>query len=360
MRFSVAIGILFAVSATCSGASFDLATERAAARAAGLPLNPAEFHRVRPPASQDAAPLYAKLDALLKERPMNSPAASAIPSATWKSGSFTPRQMKAIQQMVASRRDIYALVHRIAARRTAWFPHRWTNDESFWYANRMRFCAQWIRWETVALAGRGRLMDAVRNQALTFRIADHAAADPGMITYLDCQAAEAIGLSGFEYLLACARGKANVRRAIAWEVEAYRPSRDLVMVFRGETLFGVTEIHSLHNANDVRVFTGVDSEDKSTPELSKGPASPIFLATFRDPNEATYLHWMTRYARATHMSGNLRSIAFAKAGKDFEAAKKTTDYLFSLIVIPALGNVTVRDEAFTARRAVLVKAAMKD
>lgn len=359
MRFTVAAAVLFAVSVACSAAGFDPATERSAARAAGLPLSPGEFHRVRPPKSDDAAQLYAKLDALLKRKPLNSSAASAIPSVTWKSGSFTLRQMKAIQDMVVSRHDISAIVHQITARRTAWFPHSWTNDESFWYARRMRFCAQWIRWETVALVGRARLTEAVRNQALAFRIADHAAADPGMITYLDCQAAEAIGLTGFDYILRCAHGNATIRHAIASAVGDYRPARDLEMVVRGETLFGVTDIHGLHNAKDVRLFSGVDSEDKSAPELSKGPASPTFLATFRDPNEATYLHWMTRYAQAVRQPAKLRARALAKVDKDFEAADKTTDFLFSVFVIPSLGNVALRDEAFAARRAALVKAAMK-
>lgn len=362
MRPLFALSILLAATTSPGLASFELSTERAAARAAGLPLTPAELHRVRAPASQNAAPLYANLNALLKRKPLQTAGVDAIPSATWKSGAFTPSQLTAITRLVGSRTDISALIHQIAARPTAYFPHTWSAEELFWYNSLILFSAKWLRWEAISLASRGRMLDAVRTQSLAFRIATHAANDPVMTTYLVSQACERLALAGLEYVAYNPHCNQAVRKAISTELGRYKPSRDLEFVYRGETLRGVTGLHNLNNADDWRVLASDDTDGKSSRRYSKQPPTPKYLLAIRDPNEATYLHWMTRYARAAAESGTARAESLAKVGRDFWAvgrASKTPDHLWSAIAVPVFDDVASRDNDLAARREALIKATGK-
>ena len=69
----------------------DLAKERTAALAAGVPLDAASLQRPLPPPDQNAALLYQQLDALRHSRPLNLPTYAQAPALRLRLHSCTNR-----------------------------------------------------------------------------------------------------------------------------------------------------------------------------------------------------------------------------------------------------------------------------
>ncbi len=99
-----------------------LAREQAAARGLGIPLTPAAKQAPLPPPSQNAAPLYTALTALLHAKPLGLPKYAEGMGATH---SYTPAQIAAVRRTLAARPDILRLVHQAASRPQCVFVRDW-------------------------------------------------------------------------------------------------------------------------------------------------------------------------------------------------------------------------------------------
>ena len=329
---------------------YNLETERTAARAAGIPLTEADLKPVIPPSNENAAADYEALMALEKRRPLNTHAFDAALNNTTLA-LMDDRQAAALKTLLASRPDVARLVHAAAAKPHANFPHEWTVAVEFPQFAHMREAAKWLRWESILLARQGRYDEAIRNQALGFRTARHAAEEPNIIGLLVSIASESLTLSGFEDILTMAGPNAAVADAVRREIAAYDPGRDLQICLRHETLYGLTAVRQMTSGGEVRPPTTPAPAPWKTSDR-KGSAVARWL--YMDPSEAVYLHWMTRIVRAagTPLSGRQAAVAAVQAEMDRSAGNRPT-YLLASIVTPVYSKAAERETHSAARRTLV-------
>jgi hypothetical protein len=180
----------------------DLARQRAAARREGIPLTPREFQRPSPPPELDAAPIYAQLTRLLKEKPLDSKLEEAA-SRLGSRYSYGPEDVAAARKLLSDRQDVVALVHHATDRPYCDFRRDWSLGSSLTFPEYApaRSAARLLRTESYLLVLDGRYREAVANQARGFRVAADVAPDGMLIAYLVGIACDAITLAGMEDLL---------------------------------------------------------------------------------------------------------------------------------------------------------------
>lgn len=329
---------------------YDLDEERAKARAAGLPLSAAEFARTIPPAADDAAPEYNALVSLLKRKPANDkafePSTATVPAL----------QTAALKAYLRSRPDIARLVHAAAARPHAYFPHKWTTDELLPYLAQMRSAAIWLRRESLVLAREGRFEEAVANQALGFRVPQHAGEDPIIISFLVSLACDNITLSGMADIMREAGPNEKVDIAVRNAILAYHPTRDFARCWKGEAVFGLTTIHDTTDPSSLSALGNGRSgaQSKALPRRVKGQRLWIW-----DANEALYLHWMTLGLKAAEQPEAIRAEAVGRAADEFDHSlwMRQPATLLTMILYPMFSRALASAETRLAQRSVVTAAA---
>lgn len=326
--FGFAILTLAAVTFVHWMRPYNLETERADARAAGIPLDVAELRQTAPPPSENAAPIYAAMSALEKKRPLDKKAVEAA-----KAGQPSTAALNAL---ITGRPDYARLVHQAAAKPHAYYRHRFSVDEEWPQNSQIRECAEWVRWESLLMARQGRYLEAVKNQALGYRFAAQAGEDPVIVSYLLSSACESMTLTGFAGILREAGPNAEVADAVRREIAAYKPNLDLTRSLKAEALFGGTFTRSMTRIGD-----------PGAPRRT-GFAKWIF----GDPSEAVQLHWMNRYVQASQAPRARRSAELAKVQAEFDHADgKRPTYMMASIVIPVLSSAAESEDRVTAKRA---------
>jgi len=197
-----------------------LAREEAAARREGIPLTAHELQQPLPPASQNAAPLYVKLTKLLHDKPLGLPKYAEGMDAFH---SYTPAQIAAVRQTLASRQDVMTLVHQAADKPRCVFVRDWGMGPDLMFPEypRIRQAARLIKTESYLLARDGRYKEAVTDQVRGFRIAKHAASDSVLLSYLVGNASEAITLTGMQSILALAGPNADINQLVHQDTRLY-------------------------------------------------------------------------------------------------------------------------------------------
>lgn len=333
---------------------YNLDEERAAARAAGIPLTAAEFPQPAPPPSEDAMPVYNRLTALLNVRPLNfrpvelSGASNGEPPPTVKTAN--------LRAFLTSRTDLASLVHDAAAKPHAYFKLDWSMAQLFPHFMRMRESAKWLRWESELLVRDGKYDEAVKNEGLILRIANHASEEPTTIAHLVSLAVEAIAMRGFKDILHEAGDKPGVAAAVQRDIVAYRSNRNLSRALKGETLMGVTMIRGLGRAGQPEQNGGSGAEASQ---------DPLKSGWFVQPSEAVHLHWMRRLVAASAAPVERRQIETDKVQREFITAMgkgrkfHVTSPSFELTAMlePVYTKIGERDLQADAKRRVTITAA---
>ena len=210
-----------------------LVRERTAAQAVGILLDAGQLQQPLPPVSQNAAPLYVKLTKLLHDRPICLPKYAEGMDAFH---SYTPAQIAAVRKILSARPDVMTLVHQAAARPQCVFVRDWNKglDLQFPESLPIREAARLLKTESYLLARDGHYPQAVANQALGFRAAEHAASDHVLIAYLVGNASESITLSGMQSILALAGPNPAVDAEVKKAVTGLRPRLFLREALRDE------------------------------------------------------------------------------------------------------------------------------
>jgi hypothetical protein len=299
---------------------YDLAKERTAARAAGIPLSSVELQRPEPAPGQDAVPEWLALADLLTRKPLDEKILDAVDgAASLRAPMMLPGSEEA-QRLLAARPDVSALIQRIASRSAAYFPHTWRVGEEYPYALSMRRAGGILRLESLELARAGRYDEAVRRQALGFRIADHAAMDPIVVSYLVGANLECVTLQGLQAILQMAGPDARIAGAVRRAIEAHPSRLDLAAVMRADSLFALTELRKIRSFDDYyAVIDGASIPlvymDPPPPPVSPGPPSrpnALVRRYLAEPGEAAYLHAWIPVVRAALMPEHERVAAARK------------------------------------------------
>lgn len=222
----------------------DLAKEQAAAQAAGIPLTAAALQQPLPPPGQNAAVLFQKLDAIRKAKPLNLP---DYADALSYGPSYTPAQLAAVQKIIASRQDMFSLLHQAAQMPGCVFPKDWSLGPAVRFPEfaGLREDARELNTESYLLASQGHYSEAIANQELGFNIAHDAASGPTLLNYLVGSAIEAITLKGMQNILYLSGGDAGVDQQIAQAIAAHRHTLSLSYALKGEAAFSQVSLLSL-------------------------------------------------------------------------------------------------------------------
>ena len=304
-----------AIKAQIDAGPADLARERAAAEKSGIRLS--QPQTPLPPAGQNAAPLYDRLDALRKEKPLFLP-----PYAQPLTGryAYTPAQIAAAQSVVGSRPDIFGLLHQAADKPQCAFADTsgpLGTSTAFTHYAGLRESAREINTESLLLAYRGQYPEAIANQERGFRIARQAASDHLLISYLVGDAIDAITLSGMQSILSLAGPNAALDSRAASDIRAL-PPLSLSRALSGDTVLTAGEFAAFHRAAPAALAQAFP-QDSPFVGAAPAPAPARFtlaeqseVSSLLDAAEADYLHQIMRLAAAADAPSAERNAVFGQ------------------------------------------------
>ncbi len=348
----------------------DLARARAEVAKDGFSLDPARLQRPLPPEESNAAPLYTKLFQLLRDRPVDLP---VYAQPLTGDHTYTPEQIAAVQKVYDSRPDVWGLLHQATDRPQC----VWTRDWSRGYGvlfpefQRMREAARLVQTETFLLAAQGKYVEAVRNQARGLRVAEHAASDPILLSYLVGNACEAITLNGMRALLDQAGPDAAVAEAVRQALGPVRPRLSLRYALTGEIAVPTVAFRKMREGLKKDGLPGmarllVNANDPSLKRLTPGtPAERRLTQDWLDESEAIILTRMRFLIAASDLTPIPRRQAFEQDAAASDAAHPTVLTLLPDTVLPTFtkveGNETrrVTQEEVTLAGAAVMAARAK-
>jgi len=343
----------------------DLARARAEIEKDGVSLDPAALQRPLPPPDQNAAPLYQKLFQLLRDKPLGLPIYAQPLTADH---TYTPEQLAVVQKIYDSRPDVWGLVHQAADRPQCVYTRHWSEGFSVLFPEFQQFreAARLLNTETYLLAAQGRYAEAVQNQTRGFRVAEHAASDPVLISYLVGVACEAIALNGMRGILDKAGPNAAVDASVRQAVEASHPRLSLRLSLRyaltGEIVIQATGFQQMHTALDKDGLRGVaevvtGKTDPILKRLTPGtPADRRLAGDWLDASEAIILTRMRSLLAAADLTPVPRRQAFAQEAQ--VAAPDSVLTLLSNMVLPVFAQVDSNETRRVALEEVTVAAAV--
>jgi hypothetical protein len=172
----------WAQTKTKTSPASEYAQEIAAAKRAGFPVSAKDLQAPLPPPEQNAASLYEQLRHLFETKPLSE--ADKIAGRGVGRRMPPPEQMEKIRRALADRKDVLDLIYQAASRPKCVFKHDYSNpaNELFREFATMREAARWLSAENALLLYEKKPLEAIRAQALGFRIARHAASEPILIS----------------------------------------------------------------------------------------------------------------------------------------------------------------------------------
>jgi|GEM_PF-1517886 len=340
----------------------DLARAKAALKSDGISLDPAGLQKPLPPPELNAAPLYGKLFRLLHDKPLNLPNYAQSLSA---SQSYTPEQLAAVQKIYDSRPDVWALLHQTADRPACVFTRDWSQGAGVLFPEfqEIREAERLLNTETYLLAASGKYDEAVKNQARGFHIAEHAASDPVLISYLVGAACESLALRGMQNTLDQAGPNAAVAEAVRQAILSNRPHLSLRYGLTGEVVLQDTGIRQMRAALDkegLRVMAAAfqPPNDPILKRLTPGaPADRRLAADWLDASEAIILTRMGGLLAAADLTPVPRRQAFAQDAAAQAAAPKSVLTLLPDILLPLFAGVQENETRRVAQEEVTLAAA---
>lgn len=348
-----------AVRRQVAGGPAALARAHDAAAKAGIPLDAAALQKPLPPDGENAATAYAALARLLRDKPLRLPM-YAQPLGTGYA--YTPAQLAAVQKIYDSRRDVWDLVHQAADRPRCVFVRDWKQGPAVLFPEYqwLREASRLLNTETYLLAAQGRYAEAVQNQTRGFRLAEHAASDPVLISYLVGEACGTIALQGMGNVLTLAGPNADVAALVAKAVTDNRPRLSLRDALGGEAALHETGYHGVHDGlpqADLAVLMQVVAVGAPPVRDTGAPATPadrLLVMEMLDSSEAKTLDGLRQMAGASDLPPRQRQEAFARYAAPPDPPP-VTDILGGLL--PVFAKVGKNDTWRQAREAVLLAAA---
>jgi hypothetical protein len=292
-----------------------LARERALAQKEGLAVVPAQLNRPLPPDDQNAAPLYLKAAALRRGK-LRLPNYAETLSARY---TYTPEQLARVQKIYDDNREAIALLHQATDRPQCVFARDWTKDTlnaPFQQYAGLRESARELRAESVLLAEEGRYSEAIANQTRVYRVAEHAASDPTLISYLVAEAIDAIATSGMQDILTLAGPNADIDAQVGQAVTEKSARLSLRHALSGEVALGDAGLSLLRHGGPAALGGLVGDAPVSPPPSAAAftPPERRFYANLLDAAEADYIHQMRAAIRLAETPEEVA--AFARASRE--------------------------------------------
>jgi hypothetical protein len=315
-----------------------LAREIAAAKRMGLPVGPKDMAGPSLPTARNAAPIYRQLFQRFET------VSSAEKNDVGNLGRApTAAQVEKTRKVLVRHRDILALIHRAAARPQCVFRRDWSQGPAMRFPEFAGFreAARWIKAESAAQLKDGRPLEAVKTQALGFRIARHAASDPILIGYLVGVAINAITLSGMEHILYTAGGDPAVADAVGQAVEKDFARLSLAHSFRGDlvTYLVYVDIVRKGGPGALKQLAGLTGWEEN-PSKANVPR-PRNWDTLMDANAVYLLRTVRKAAGAADRPYPEFKAVCQEISSDLENKGKNRDLsvLIATIALPMFDNL---------------------
>lgn len=287
----------------------DLARARAAADAAGLPLDPARLQRRPVAPALDAAPLYVRLWAL---RPHGRGLDLALdpPDPRFL---YTPVQIASVRRSLVRRRPALLLAHQAASRPFCVFRRDWSLGRDVLlpeYAYQSS-AARLLRTEAYLRARDGHPEAALRDAVLVLHLADQMASDPTLPAYLSGRRLRKWGLDILADVLQTSHGSPSAARQVSQILATHPPHLSLWYAEAGESALWFASLDTIRAKSEGgwawEVGSGrlVDSADAT-------PAQPTSPAT---PEERRLLSGLWEEAEAQTLDQTARPLLLLRAGK---------------------------------------------
>jgi len=241
------------------------------AKKSGMVVAAKDLAQPMPPTSQNAAPIYVKLTALLDARPMTTADTAAELRSKPLDHVHTPQELAAATSLLKRRADVLALAHQAASRPKCVFTRNWAAPDPanipFPELDKIRECARFLATESILMASAGHGVEAVRNEALSFRLAQHAGSDQTLIAYLVQVAIDAITLSALQKIMLLSHGDLAVAKCVQQAIDQNWQQPKLSAALQHDVAMGLTEIEfmrqSRNNARVTSVF-GISVPEEAT------------------------------------------------------------------------------------------------
>ncbi len=360
-----------AIRARIASGPADLAQERTLAEKEGIATRPGQLAQTLPPADQNAAVLYARLNALRQQKPFSYLLSPGGPSAEFVSlrNAPTPAQAAALESVVARRPDIFPLLHTAIARPQCVFPEPSSPLDFPKEYTGMRESARELRAESTVLAFRGKYADAAANQELGFRLAAHVLSTPKLIGFYVGSAIDAITVSSLQDIIAKAGPDAVLDGKVSADLLAL-PPLPLSHSLSGEPAVVNAEFTIFHHAAPAELADALQFSGRQTmpPAAAFTPAEQTELGRLLDAAEADYIHQMRQIIPAAD-NPHTRHAVFAAAETRAQAntedpIQAISDYLNPVVYTtrimgstPTLGGLEQQAARVAARRLVAAAGA---
>lgn len=287
------------------------AAQLAAARRERIPtrLQDRQAKGIEP--ARNAATYLRKVAVLDKASPVPSDQSVAISDLSYHTNP-TPAQLAQGRKALEAHAERLHLIHQAADCETYAEPPQTmqlavgTVVDDFPRFALFRDCARWLVAEGVIALYDGRPQDAIKSDALTFRLARQVASTGSVVSFLVGAAVDGIGLSGMRRILYHSGRDAAVAEAVRQAIETQSNTLKLAAAFRGEPLQFLVLSESMRN-NLPKLLRGDPnwvSQPKAFVKTAEYrawtrkwgyPRDPKLAALrYLDMNDAHLLAWMRR------------------------------------------------------------------
>ncbi len=320
-------------------------------RAEGLPLTPAELNKPLPPADQNAAPLYVRLTELSDKQPLAGD--DKVLDEVTKQIPPSPEHIARLRQALARRQGLVTLIHQAAQKPVCVFNRNYALGPDLLFPEyaKMRGGLRVMTNESLVLLADGKLLDAIRNEAIGFKMAQHAASDSTLISKLVGVALNAITLHFMERVLYTAGDQPGVAQAVADTISQNWHTVSMADGMRGDIIMGEVICDMMRDGKvQLNAKDGIKTD-------GSGHSLSILRQAIVDANELNLLtsqrqglSWMTR----SYMAG--------KAGLE-EVNREATTYArlptrnLAAIIMPVLTQARSKQAQGEAQAAVVRMAA---
>ena len=220
----------------------------------------------------------------------------------------------------------------------------------------MREDARELETESFLLARQGKYSDAITNQALGFRVAQQAAADPTLINYLVGVAIDAITLAGMRNILYEAGPNADIDNRVRQAITTNAPALSLKYALAGETVISLTIIDQLRKADPSQLAEAFTPNASAKVEVQPlTPDQSQFVSNLLSAWGARYLSEMLPLISAADSPGAARRAVFTAQAAS-EPANDPVSTLDS-IVMPNFSGSSDKADLLVAQAQVTMAAA---
>ena len=347
-------GLLFVAFVTLDTRSArELAQVKQQVHAAGLPLEPGELAQPQPSEEENAAPLYVQLDRYLNANPLRE-ADRIVEQSSGVNMPF-PQKRGQLRQALQHRQDVLQQVHKAALRPVCVFNRNYAIGAGMMqpeYA-RMRSGVYMLRAESALLLADGKPLEAIRNNALGFKIAQHAASDPILIADLSAISIDSITLQGLEQVLYVAGEQPGIAQAVEQSIAHNWQPHSLAYGMREQFITCTVFMGQMRRGGVAYLQGGPAFDNGIRGKMQKFSLRiPANWQKFINANEAEMLRQLMQTTQAADLPYWQAHSALQAAQAQWEAHSSDSGHLLANQLLPVYVQAEVKQTQNRAQAAV--------